>query len=215
MKISKSRFQQILKEEIENFKNQQVEEERLEEASTYVIDAMEMVKSKIGADDLLDAILQHMNDSEAVSILKDIAKENNIDLSSSLEKPEGEPTDQIPQDKEKNVVGEGEEEEQWQPYKPSTQLRNLQEDDLEFYQNSQDIKHLVDMVGLPKKYKKHITGAVALIGDGDIYAVWLSESRAPYDLNATYYSLPYYKPEDWNGDKLPIYWSEENEEYRR
>lgn len=98
-------------------------------------------------------------------------------------------------------------------YKHVVTLRALQDEKYTFIQSESDLKEFLEMIGLPKKYRSDITGMVLVIGDGDIDAVWLSESGAYYALSAHYYALPYYRPVSWTKSKLPVYWLESNAEY--
>lgn len=92
-------------------------------------------------------------------------------------------------------------------------LSELEDDKYAFIQDSQDIGFWLDFTGMIKKYRKDITGIVVLVEDGDLCAIWLTESNRPYCLDVDYYSLPYYRPKYWVKKNLPEYWLESNKEY--
>lgn len=100
-----------------------------------------------------------------------------------------------------------------EPYVHAVESRVLDTDYYTYYSNSQDYLALTESVGLPRWNRKNITGAIAVIGDGDIEAVWFTESARPYSVTAIYYALPYYRPKSWGKGKLPCYWLESNAEY--
>lgn len=100
-------------------------------------------------------------------------------------------------------------------YQHNKLLRYLEDEKYSFVQNDTELYEFLDMVGFPKRQRKHITGMVLLIGDGDIVAVWVTERGAYYDLSAIYHPLPYYRPGYWTKRNLPDYWKEENSEYQR
>lgn len=91
----------------------------------------------------------------------------------------------------------------------------LDQDDYILIQNSQDLNFWLEFVALPVEYWQDITGAIVVIGDGDLIAIWLTESSRYYDLNSTYYSLPYYRPKSWTIKNLPEYWLESNQYYHK
>lgn len=76
--------------------------------------------------------------------------------------------------------------------------------------HSQEVRSILEHVGLNRKFWWDITGAAVLLTpDGaDYQAVWLTEARYPFTLNAVYYSLPFWKSPDVDSDKLPAYWRE-------
>lgn len=74
-----------------------------------------------------------------------------------------------------------------------TTLRQLQDDKYTFIQNDSDLAAYIDMVGIPPEYREDITGMVVEMIDGDLGAVWLTESAAYYDLSAVYRPLSYYR----------------------
>ena len=74
-----------------------------------------------------------------------------------------------------------------------------------------DIEETLEDLGVPKRYRKDITGVAVLIGDGDYDAIWLCEDSRPWTNNATYSPLPYYRaripkfyPSYWQ-KKCPFY----------
>ena len=83
----------------------------------------------------------------------------------------------------------------------------------QFITDSQDLESMFDMIALPEEYQKDITAMMVYCYDGDILAVFLSESGRYYDNNSCYQPLVYYRPETWNTDKLPFYWQDKNEYY--
>jgi hypothetical protein len=97
--------------------------------------------------------------------------------------------------------------------KANVQLRELDKPELEYYQSEEDIEHLLEVIGFPKKHRNSITGAIVRLIDGDIESVWLSESNRPYDLNSTYHPLPYFMPSNRSKKYLPFYWMKDNSDY--
>jgi len=91
----------------------------------------------------------------------------------------------------------------------------LDKDDYVLESNSQDVEFWLDFVAFPKRYRKDITAVIVIIGDGDLLAMWLSESGRYYDLSARYRPLPYYRPVRWPKKNLPEYWLESNELYHK
>ena len=63
---------------------------------------------------------------------------------------------------------------------------------LTFVTDSQDLEDLLDNIGLKTVWRKDITAALVLVGDGDYLEVWLSEDNAPYLNSATYHNRAYY-----------------------
>lgn len=76
-----------------------------------------------------------------------------------------------------------------------------------------DLNDLLEYVGVPKQYREEVTGACVVLEDADYSAVWLTESIMPFDDEAKYYPLPYYKDVKWNDKNKPVYWSESNPYY--
>jgi hypothetical protein len=101
-------------------------------------------------------------------------------------------------------------------YKSIKLLENLPDNDhTVFIQTDYELSDLLESLGMPKKWRKEITGAIVLLGDGDFIAVWLTEWAAYYDNNAYYHPLPYYRPRHWTKRNLPEYWLESNVEYNQ
>lgn len=100
-------------------------------------------------------------------------------------------------------------------YQHARTLRTLQDEEFTYIQTDRDILDFLDTVGFPKKWKYQITGMVIVLGDGEINAMWVSESNRPYDLSSTYYALPDYRPVRWVKRHLPAYWLEDNEYYQK
>ncbi len=98
-------------------------------------------------------------------------------------------------------------------YKSIITLSKLQGNDYILIQTDYDLKSVLEFIGLPKKYRSHITGAIVLIWEGDYSGVWLSESPRYYSLYSWYHPLPFYRPKHWTKKHLPIYWIENNIEY--
>ena len=97
-------------------------------------------------------------------------------------------------------------------------LKNLPDDVdgahyCQFITDSQDIESMFDMIAFPDEYKNDITAIMAYCYDGEILAIFLSESGRYYDINSWYRPLTYYRPESWNTDKLPCHWQDNNEYY--
>lgn len=68
-------------------------------------------------------------------------------------------------------------------------------DNAQYITGSQDLKALIYNLGIVQ-YNQDITAAMAIIEDGDYAAVWLTESSRPYDPNAIYHPLEYYRAEN-------------------
>lgn len=116
-------------------------------------------------------------------------------------------------------------------YRFTIPLSELDNDEYTFISNSQDIEFYLDFVGFNESdllnpytlkdtqfniYHSVITGIVVCQYDGDLYAMWLTESNQPDDLRVDYHPLPYYKPDRLiNQPHLPVYWNEDNLYYRR
>lgn len=92
--------------------------------------------------------------------------------------------------------------------------RSIENDESMYCENSQDIEAYLKDVGMPAEYREGITAVVVLVWEGDLIAMWLTESGRPFDLRAFYHPLPYYRPESWLIDRLPSYWLESNEYYQ-
>lgn len=66
------------------------------------------------------------------------------------------------------------------------ELRELEErKDLELITDSQEVRHIWEMVGAPGE-ESEPTGALVKISDGDYEEVWFTWWSAPYDLSARY-----------------------------
>jgi hypothetical protein len=100
-------------------------------------------------------------------------------------------------------------------YRASVHLSDLQSDIYTLIQTDYDLESVLESVGVPDEYKPDITGAVCLVGDGDYDAIWLTESARPWDLEAIYHPLPYYKPDNWDQEchLFTWCWTEHNPEY--
>jgi hypothetical protein len=100
-------------------------------------------------------------------------------------------------------------------YKANVALSDLQSDIYTRIQTDYDLTFVLEFVSVPDEYKSDITGAIVLECDGDYDAVWLTESARPFDLDATYHPLPYYKPGNWDKEchLFTWYWNEHNPEY--
>lgn len=79
----------------------------------------------------------------------------------------------------------------------------------------QDIVFWLDFVAFPKKWRHDITAMIVITNDGDLSAMWLSESNRYYDLSADYQPLPFYRPSYWTKKNLPEYWLESNNYYHK
>jgi len=101
-------------------------------------------------------------------------------------------------------------------YKFTIQLSELDSKEYTFIQSDYDIEFWLNFVSFPVEFRDDITGIVVCVYEGDLYAMWLSESAAPYSIYANYHPLPFYKPDKFiNQPHLPVYWSEDNFYYRR
>lgn len=91
-------------------------------------------------------------------------------------------------------------------------LSQLQDESVYLVQNEQELTELLDSIGISEDYKKDITGACVIFGDGEYLAIWLTEDSRYYDLRAIYHPLPYYESsyQKMNRDILPEYWQESN-----
>ena len=110
-------------------------------------------------------------------------------------------------------------------YSPSISGRQLDRIESDSFKNSgmqsilysEDVEFIHEFVAFPDEYRNEITAVQYIIGDGDVLAVWLSESARPYDLYSTWNPLPFYRPDEWNTaeslNRLPEYWLEWNEFY--
>lgn len=98
-------------------------------------------------------------------------------------------------------------------YRPNVLLKDLERVSLDFIQTDWDIKFWLEFVGFPKKSRDSITGMVVKISDGDLEAIWLSESNGPFWVDSHYHPLAYYRPKSWVKKNLPEYWLEKNPEY--
>jgi hypothetical protein len=100
-------------------------------------------------------------------------------------------------------------------YKAYYTLRELDKEGYTLVQNDTDLAETLESIGLPKKYRKDITGAVLVIGDGDYNAVYLTESASYYDLSAVYHPLPFWDDNTLYKGTLPYYWQASNEYYQK
>jgi hypothetical protein len=100
-------------------------------------------------------------------------------------------------------------------YRASVHLSDLQSDIYTLIQADYDLAAVLEFVGVPDEDKSDITGAVCLECEGDYAAVWLTESARPFDLNAIYHPLPFYRPDEWDKEChiFMMYWLERNPEY--
>ncbi len=98
MKITISRLNKIIKEEVSFF----VREKRvLKEASGYVMDIFEEMKTKYGPEGLLDQLVDYFNDSELIDCFHFISKQSN--------QPEPQvsmPSPEVPDTREKQELEE-------------------------------------------------------------------------------------------------------------
>jgi len=101
-------------------------------------------------------------------------------------------------------------------YKPSFKLSELQDDHLVFIQTDYDLKFWLEFISLPKQYQEDITGCLVHIIEGDLFAGWLSEYSAYYQLSSIYHPIPYYLNNKLNRvyNKLPYYWQYDNPCYQ-
>jgi hypothetical protein len=81
--------------------------------------------------------------------------------------------------------------------------------------DSQDITTTLDYVGFPKRARKDITAVYVVSTDGDYDGVWLCEDSAPYDNQAVFRPLPFYRPVSWTQKHLPWYWLEKSPLYNK
>ena len=88
MKLTKKRLNEIIKEEIERV--------LMKEASSYVLEVLEVLKSSLGVENLLKELSFTLTDSELMQSLKSIARKHNIDL--TKEKEAIEPEQEIAQE---------------------------------------------------------------------------------------------------------------------
>ena len=100
-------------------------------------------------------------------------------------------------------------------YVPHTTLYKLQGMEYYFVQTDSEVLEWQDFVGFPRKYRREITGIIVQTYEGDLVAMWLTESSRPYDVSVTYHPLPYYRPSWWTKKNLPEYWLESNPEYTK
>lgn len=81
-------------------------------------------------------------------------------------------------------------------YTSNVTLGTLQHAALHLVQNDAELSEWLDYVDFYKDYRKdmrdQITGMVVLIHDGELLAMWITESAAWYNLNALYHPITYY-----------------------
>jgi len=57
--------------------------------------------------------------------------------------------------------------------------------------DSQEIRHILNMVGLEHK-ANDITAMFVLVGDGEYKEIWLTDNSKPYIINCPYYRIVSY-----------------------
>lgn len=102
-------------------------------------------------------------------------------------------------------------------YQHVLSLHSLDKEDSDyvFVYNDWELKDWLDHIAFPKRYRKDITGAVVVIHDGELLAMWVTEENASYDVRSLYHPLSYYRPVRWVKRHLPAYWLEDNEYYQK
>lgn len=79
------------------------------------------------------------------------------------------------------------------PIKSQTKTaRELNSENFMLIQDSTELTEIVAYVNIPQKYRADITGAIVSITDGEYSQVWLTESCAPYGLQANYHNPKWY-----------------------
>jgi len=79
MKLNKKRLQEIIKEELETFKKN-----RIDEVSSFVTQSLDILRKNIDSNVLLDELFKQMNDSEAMDKLNAIAQKYNVNLKENI-----------------------------------------------------------------------------------------------------------------------------------
>ena len=70
---------------------------------------------------------------------------------------------------------------------------NIGDERYQLLVDSQDVMAVMESIGFPKWYQADITAVLVLVGEGEYTDVWLSESSAPYMLDAEYHNQAYYE----------------------